>query len=764
MLRELRIAEHRARSRACFLHAVSALMSNKRELRLKRAGLVGLIAAAASVFTALFASPVCATPMPSALRFEPNVGQFDPSARYVARGRHYALFLTSTGATLALHRDTSAPPGTNADVQSVLTMRVKGARSVEPTGVSALSGRSNYFVGKDRAAWRTGVETYARVRYENVLPGVDVEYHGTDGRELEYDFRLAPGVLPSSVELELEGVSRVELTADGRALLHLQDGAVLTKLPPVAYQTRRGQRVAVRTRFELREGRLGFALGQYDATLPLVIDPVLFYSTYFGGSSFDEAYAIAADAAGNTYIAGYTASTLFPTFSPEQPKHGGGAYDAFVVKLNPSGSNIIYSTYLGGSGADIAYAVATDALGNAYVTGLTNSPNFPLSSALQSALGGGQDAFVSKLDATGTLLTYSTYLGGSGDDYARGIAVSNLGNAYLVGITFSPNFPKVAALQATLKGSQDAFVSELAPSGASLVYSTFLGGDATEYGNAIALDSAGAAYLVGSTTSSNFPTVNARQPSHGGGGTDAFVSKLNPGGSALAFSTYLGGSASDEALGVCLALGSPVVVGDTLSGNFPLSNAAQPTLGAVNHTDAFVTRFDGSGTVLTYSTYFGGTGNDSATAVACDAFGDAYAVGLTNSVDLPVQAPLDGQSSYHGAGDAFLLALQPSGSRFVYASYLGGAAEDHATGVTVGVGTTFIVGNTSSTDFPKITPIINGLVGAQDAFIVKLPAIQGAAAAPALGWLASLVLAGCFLVTVLVLLAGRRRARRAGVH
>ncbi len=730
---------------------------------MKRPCIAGLIAVAAAVSASLFALPVRAESAPNELRFEPNVGQFQAQVRYVARGRHYALFLTGAGATLALHRDTQAPFGTAPDVQSVVSMRVRGAAAVEPAGASVLSGRSNYFMGSDRAAWRSGVQTYARVRYTNVLPGVDVEYHGTDGRELEYDFTIAPGVLPSTVELEFDGVSRIELAADGRALLHLPDGSVLTKQPPVAYQTRAGQRVFVPARFELRGGRLGFNIGHYDPALPLVIDPVLFYSTYFGGSSFDEAYAIAVDAGGNTYIAGYTASTLFPTFSPEQPKHGGGAYDAFVVKLNPSGSNLIYSTYLGGSGADIAYAIATDALGNAYVTGLTNSPNFPVSSALQSALGGGQDAFVTKIDSTGTLLTYSTYLGGTGDDYARGITVSNTGSAYLVGSTFSPNFPKAAAFQTALRGSQDAFVSELAPSGGSLVYSTFLGGDATEYGNAIALDTAGNAFVVGSTTSSNFPTANARQPSHGGGGTDAFVSKLNAAGSALVFSTYLGGSASDEALGVCLALGTAVVVGDTLSGNFPLSNAAQPTLGAVNHTDAFVTRFDASGTAHTYSTYFGGTGNDSATAVACDAFGDAYAVGLTNSADLPVQNPLDDQSTYHGSGDAFLLALQPSGTRFAYASYLGGAAEDHGTGIAVGVGATFVVGNTSSVDFPKITPLINGLVGAQDAFIVKLPAIQ-AAATPALGWFASLVLAGCFLITVLLLLVARARTPRARAH
>jgi hypothetical protein len=702
----------------------------------------------------------------AALRFEPNVGQFAPAARYVARGRAYALFLTADGATLALHRPTddgsAARLESASDSQSVVTMKLRGAAPVEPRGISPLPGRSNYFVGNDRATWRSGVESFERVRYEGVLPGVDVEYYGTDGHELEYDFVLAPGTLPSSIEIEFEGVSRLEIAADGRALLHLEDGSRLEKEPPVAYQMRGAKRIGVRAKYEMRSGRLGFLLGDYDASLPLVIDPILTYSTYFGGSSFDEAYGIAADAGGNTYIVGYTASTLFPTSSPEQPVHGGGTYDAFVVKLDPSGSKLIYSTYLGGNGADIAYAVATDALGNAYVAGLTSSTNFPTASALQSAKGGLQDAFISKLDGTGASLVYSTYLGGMGDDYARGIAVSNTGAAYLVGTTFSANFPKAAPLQAALSGDQDAFASEISPSGSSLAYSTYLGGNAAEYGNAIALDSAGEAYLVGSTTSSNFPIANARQPAHAGGNTDAFLSKLNPAGSALIYSTYLGGSSADEALGVSVAGDNAIVVGDTFSTNFPLTVAAQPVPGGSSHSDAFITRFDASGAGLVFSTYFGGSGNDVAAAVANDSAGNAYVVGLTDSPDLMLTTPLDGQSTYRGGGDAFVLALPPSGARFAYSSYLGGAAEDHGAGVTVAVGTTFIVGSTHSSDFPRVSPIINGLVGAQDGFVAKLPSIQAAAvavAAPALGsWVAFALLSFLLLATSLVLVARRERS------
>jgi len=619
-----------------------------------------------------------------------------------------------------------------------------------------LPGQVNYFVGTDRQNWRSGVETFARVRYESVLPGVDVEYYGTEGRELEYDLFLAAGVTPDSLALDFGGVSRITLSADGRAQLRLLDGSLVVKEPPVAYQVRSGKRVLVAVKYVLRGPGLGFAVGEHDVSLPLVIDPVLTYSSYFGGSSFDEATAIAADSAGNTYFVGYTASSLFPTWSPVQPVHGGGAYDAFVVKLDPSGQHMVYSTYLGGSGPDIAYAVATDALGNAYVAGLTSSPNFPVSAAFQPALGGGQDAFVTKLNASGSALIYSTYLGGLGDDFAQGITVSGAGAAYLVGTTFSPNFPTKAPLQASIKGGQDAFVTQLNPSGAALVYSTFLGGGDTEYGSAIALDSSGSAYVVGSTTSPNYPTLNARQTTFAGGGTDAFLSKLNLTGSGLVFSTYLGGTSADEALGVSAPQGFAVVAGFTFSTDFPVTLPAQPVAGGNNNSDAFVTRFDASGTAAIYSTYFGGTGNDRATAVVSDSGGIAYVVGRTDSADLPLVAPSTGQGTYGGAVDAFALALPASGSRFAYATYLGGAGEDRAAGVALSPGTTHVVGITRSLNFPLVNPIINGSVGAQDAFVVKLPSIDTVTAAPAggLAWLA--FAAALLLALALVLLSARR--------
>jgi hypothetical protein len=721
----------------------------------------GLLVALACCLLLLFARPAVAA---DRLRFEANFGQFESQVRYLARGRSYALFLTRTGATLALQRARQAssisngPKAGDEDQPLVVGMKVRGAAPVEPRGLAQLPGQSNYFTGSNPASWRSGVKSYARVRYESVLPGVDVEYYGTEGRELEYDFVLAAGVEIGSVVSEFEGVSGIDLAADGGARLRLPDGSELVKRAPVAYQLRDGKRLPVRVSYELRAGGLGFRVEGHDPCLPLIIDPVLTYASYFGGSSFDEAQGIATDAAGNTYFVGYTASTLFPTSSPAQPTHGGGAYDAFVVKLDPSGAGIVYSTYLGGSGADIAYAVATDALGNAYVAGLTMSPNFPVVSAIQTSPGGGQDAFVTKLNANGSALAYSTYLGGSLDDYAKGIAVSGAGAAYLVGTTFSANFPKVQPLQASLKGTQDAFASQIAPAGSALVYSTYLGGSDAEYGNSIALDSSGSAYLVGSTTSANFPLANARQLAHAGGGSDAFVSKLNATGAAFVFSTYLGGSAADQALGVSVSLGTAFVVGSTLSTDFPLAFPSQPDPGGDNHSDAFITRFDQSGTAFVYSTYLGGTGNDSAAAVASDSAGNAYVVGQTDSVDLPLVQPIAGQESYWGTIDAFVTAVVPSGVRFAYTTYLGGTGEDRGTAIAVGNGLTYVLGSTRSAGLPTVKPILASLVGAQDAFIAKLPSID-AVAAPGSGaaWLG--LLAAVLFGIALFLLSGRRPTR-----
>ena len=680
----------------------------------------------------------------STLRFEQNVGQFEENVRFLARGKGYAFHVTREGATMAFGRDT-------------LTMRIVGGRSVEPLGQTELPGANNYFVGGDSKRWQTGAPSYASVQVDDVLPGVSLVYYGNVGRDLEYDLILAAGRAPGSIELSFEGLESMRLEADGSVVLRLPSGAELRKPAPVAYQTNAaGERVTVASRYALHRGnRLGFMLGDYDESRSLRIDPVLQYSTYLGGSSFDQAFGVASDASGNSYVVGYTSSSFFPTVAPLQPQLAGGVYDVFVCKLNASGS-IVYSTFLGGHGADLGYAIAADAQGNAYVTGVTYSTDFPVVSAVQANAAGKQDAFVAKLNAQGSALVYSTYFGGSQDDYAQGIAVDAAGKAFLVGTTFSSNFPQLGALQGALSGTSDAFVSALSLAGSSLAYSTYLGGSGGEYGHGITLDTSENAVVVGSTASSNFPLSSPLQASYGGGAYDAFVSKLNASGSAFVFSTYLGGAFTDEGNAVANHLsGSITVAGYTSSNNFPVLNAVQPTLASAGHTDAFVSRLTSSGSALSYSTYLGGSADDSANGVGVDSSNTAYVVGSTESGNFPVVKPLANQAAYSGLVDGFVTALDPTGSPVTYSTYLGGNDEDRAVAVSVqAIGTTHIVGNTQSTNFPVQSAPIASLVGFQDAFVTRLPGLSVVAPASSL-W--SLLLLGGFLLGCGLLLPAPRK-------
>lgn len=680
------------------------------------------------------------SPTAAALRFERNQGQLAPDVRFALRGNGYGVYLTPRGATLALRR--------NGETQQSVSLRLVGAREVEPLGDQSLPGVSNYFVGSDRARWQEGVESFARVRYRGALPGVDVVYYGSQARELEYDLELAPGTKPELVSMELDGARAVSLSPEGDALVTLPDGSTLRKHRPVAYQVdASGARRVVPSRFRLVErARLGFELGAYDASKPLVIDPTLSYSTYLGGSRFDELYAVGADAAGNTYAVGYTTGTLFPTRDAAQNVYGGGASDAIVCKLKADGSGLIYATYLGGRDTDRAYSVGVDAAGSAYISGLTFSNDFPTAAALQSVAGGGQDAFLTKLSATGALI-YSTYLGGGGDDLAQAVAVRPNGEAFVTGATFSANFPVVSAVQPSLKGTSDAFVARFSTSGATLLYSSYLGGTGNELGQGIAVDSAGTAYIAGQTGSSNFPTLLPIQATYGGGSSDAFVTKLAPSGSTLVYSSYLGGTSSDVATGVAQVGGAALVAGYTSSFNFPISGGDQPSL--AGSSDAFVSRINTAGGVLDYSVYLGGSGSDAATGIAVDQNNYVHVSGQTSSTNFPVVAPITGQASLQGASDGFIAALSGSGSR-IYVSYLGGSATDSVVGVALG-GPTLLhaLGNTLSSNIPIVgTPLFGTPPGSQDGFIARLatPSLSPApASGPRDAVLLALLLLGCAL-------------------
>jgi hypothetical protein len=663
------------------------------------------------------------------LHFEANQGQTDERVKFLARGSGYGLFLTSTESVLVLRKAEARRPGKGvargeaatakrSSAPEVLQMKLLGAdprAAIE--GREELPGKSHYFIGNDPKKWRTDVPQYARVEYKDVYPGVSLTYYGNQS-QLEYDFVVSPGGDPGRIRLGIEGAEEIHVDAEGNLVLSLPGGEVVEKAP-VVYQEVNGARKAVEGRFVLRgRAEVGFEVGTYEADRPLVLDPVLVYSTYLGGGGGDLGLGIAVDASGNAYITGYTFSFNFPTANPLQAAFGGGIVDAFVAKVNAAGSALVYSTYLGGSGNDNGLGIAVDASGNAYVTGFTSSTNFPTANPLQAAYGGGiYDAFVAKVNAAGSALVYSTYLGGSGNDNGYGIAVDGSGNAYVTGDTNSTNFPTANPLQAANGGGDDAFVAKVNAAGSALVYSTYLGGSGWEFGQGIGVDTFGNAYVTGLTQSTNFPTANPLQAAFGGG-TDAFVAKVNAAGSALVYSTYLGGSAGDVGDGIAMdASGNAYVTGYTFSANFPTANPLQAANGGSS--DAFVAKLNAAGSALVYSTYLGGSGDDEGVGIAVDASGNAYVMGDTTSTNFPTANPL--QAASGGGYDAFVAKVNAAGSALVYSTYLGGLGDDFGLGIAVDAsGNAYVTGFTYSTNFPTANPLQAANGGGSDAFVAKI--------------------------------------------
>lgn len=682
------------------------------------------------------------------LIFEPNQGQTDELVKFLSRGRGYTLFLTGDDAVLALRSRQSSLPAS-----LVLRMKLVGADpKALVSGLDALPSTSNYFIGNDSTKWRTNVPNYAKVQYKNVYPGVNLIYYGNQ-RQLEYDFVVAPGADPKAIALAIVGGEAggqplsqpfVQIDRDGNLVVQTGSGEVRLQ-KPIVYQLSLdgGFRTSVDGRYVLRtsgvqdpnsrsahrEYKVCFEVAAYDHTKPLIIDPVLSYSSYLGGSNDDAGNGIAVDSSGNAYVAGSTLSANFPTVTPLQGTCGGcdiGATDAFVAKLDAAGSSLVYATYLGGSSSDQAFAIATDSSGSVYVTGLTYSSNFPTVNPVQPAIGGSSDVFVAKLDAAGSALTYSTYLGGSATEQGTGIAVDSAGNAYVTGWTLSTNFPTSSPIHATTGGGYDAFVTKLDATGASLVYSTYLGGSGTDEAFAIAVDGTSNAYVTGLTYSNNFPLASPLQPAYGGV-EDAFVLMMNSSGSALVYSTYLGGTSADEGRGIALdSSGNAYVTGLTTSTDFPTANPMQATYRGSQ--DAFVAKLDGAGAALAYSTYLGGTGTDQGSSIAVDSSGQAYVTGYTTSTNFPLANPI--QPTYGGNRDAFVSKLSATGVALVFSTYLGGHDVDTGTGIAVdSAADPYVTGFTFSNDFPTASPLQAATGGGYDAFVAKLAELAAPAVA-----------------------------------
>jgi hypothetical protein len=639
--------------------------------------------------------------IPSAPAFEADATPRFP-ARYFWRNRSIAVQL-GLGGNLSFR----FPDGRNLGI-----VFVGAERGVQPQGESE-SYPVSYYFGSSRS-WRSSIR-WGRVRYRQLYPGIDLVLV-TSADQLEYTFEVRPNADTRKIHIRYHG-ALVQLNQEGDLVIRVgQDQieqhsafAFQSEFPVDSVKTR-----TVRCIYDLKEREVTLRLGSYDPRYSLTIDPALTFSTYLGGAAFDAIYATAADSVGNVYVAGETSSGTIP---------GGAApirssRDAWVAKLNSAGTQLVYLVYLGGSGNDSGRGIAVDAAGNAYVTGITASVDFPTTTgAFSTQIAGLQDAFIAKLNSIGHV-QYSTYLG-AGSDVGFGIAVDTAGAVYVAGQTSAFSFPvTTGAIQhSNAGGISDCFVSKLSAAGSALVYSTYLGGSALDLCTGIAVDGSGDAYVTGTTYSTNFPM---QAPLQSGllGSASAFVAEINPVGSALLYSTYLGGSILDNGNAIAVdTTGSAYIAGNTASPDFPTTaGAAQSVLAGTYN--AFVSKLAPGGGSLAYSTLLGGSGVDDAEGIALDNLGQAVVGGYTSSPNFPVVNPI--KATFQGVFDAFAAVVSSNGSSFVFSSYFGGSGDDRGFAVAASAGRILLLGGmTASTNFPTDAALQNSFDGTYDGFALS---------------------------------------------
>jgi hypothetical protein len=653
--------------------------------------------------------------------FERNAGQAAPEVQYLSRGRRFGLALSARAASVSL------PGGGRVKLEWLgASPEIAPLEGTEPTG-----GQSHYLTGEAESGWRTNVAHYSKVWYRSLYPGIDMVFYGNRSRP-EFDFVLAPGADPEQIRIRVSGGKRISLDKGGELVITVPNGSVRLGKPSLYQEIANGQRQEVAGSY-VRQGRnvVGFAVGSYDRSLPLVIDPTI-ATTYTGGLDVDIVSAVATDPSGNIYLTGYTLSGNFPkSASPYKNSLIPGDSDAFVMKLNPTATTVLYSTYLGGIFADYGRAIAVDAGGAAFITGSTIGRYPVTAGAFRPQPANAPAIFVTKLNAAGNELAYSTYLDGAGAGH--GIAVDATGNAYIAGYTYSATFTTtVGAVQRDYGGATDAFVVKLDPTGASQVYSTFLGGSGEDQATTIRVTAGGSAYVAGFTSSANFPFTPGAYRTAYSGGTDAFVTQIDSLGSGLTYSTFLGGTNIDRAYALDVdSNGNAYVAGQTYSSGFlPSPGALQGSHGG--GADAFLVKLSAGGSSVTYWTFLGSSGTcavpdpfrtyqcDGAFAVAVESNGTAWIAGVAGA-EFPLIA--GHQTTIGGNGDAFVAQISADGASLLYGSFVGGGLGEAALSLaTSPITGTVAVGFTNSTDLPvtpgALQPVRGG--GAQEGFLTLL--------------------------------------------
>lgn len=690
--------------------------------RLAAAVLFPLVLSGASV-------PVMRQTVPP-IYFEPNLGQAPAGVSFFARTPHYQLRLTAKGADLLLREPALAgfctAPGRSDPARlcrnreqrrGSTSLRFLRAREAPYAGSARRASTSNYLTGA-RPHWKTGIPHYQRVVQSGIYPGIDVAYYA-QGSAIEFDLVVQPGGDASRITMKWESPARIN--SEGAIVISTAAGD-LVQHRPVAFQLVAGKRAAVPARYYRRAEGFGVAVGEYDHRLPLVIDPVLTYSTYLGGTaaSGEDARGLAVDSTGHAYVCGSTFSADFPTRAPMDGTIAGE--DAFLLKLNPAGTDLVYATFLGGTGRDECHGVALDPQNNAYLMGITLSGDFPLVNALDATLGGTTDFFVSKVNAAGSALVYSTYLGGSGVEFqgeGNTIAVDERGYAYVGGYTSSTDYPTTeGAFSRDFGGQFDGVVSKLEPAGNALAFSLYLGGSGEDVLNGLTIDGASNVYVTGYTFSANFPVTAGAADTTLGEPDDTFITKINPAGSGLRYSTFLGGTPSDFGISIAVdPFGRAHVAGHTFAANFPATAGVLDSTHA-GITDMFVAKLNSDGSAFHFATLLGGSGADFNTSIAIDAGGNIMVGGYTQSTNFPLTADnIDGTAS---ANEGVLAVLDPRGTALRFSTYFGGLSNDQVARVAYNTANdAFFVGQTVL-GIPTVAGSFDTTSNGQDAFAAKL--------------------------------------------